>query len=435
MEGMNPVHPSGRLLMRARDSDRALGGGTHDSARARTPERSPDAGEFPAHTPLALQGTLGNAAVVQLLRQAGHPWARPEEQQHEEHQHDVQRSAVHDVLRTGGKPMGAGLREEMEARLGADFSDVRIHDNGAARASAAEVGARAYTSGHHVVVGHGGGDKHTLAHELTHVIQQRQGAVSGTDNGAGLRISDPSDTYERAAEQNARRVMSGPVRSQAPSDRETPGPGVSPTTETPVQRAGDWKNNPTKNALSDAKKANPGNALVHTLHHIVPKSLLEKFAGLLTPTQLTDVVTALAPVAPTAFTTNNNQLTSVSKALKNVPANFALGPEPAVRSDDPGSSGPDLNFAEDGSITPRSEQLDHVYDFIDTKVSAGAAVTQVELQNEFIDPLWQACTEHNTVVTRLKLTNGVGLDPNRTAWSGDAATRSQRRTHMIEPLV
>ncbi|MFJ8855586.1 hypothetical protein [Streptomyces sp. NPDC102437] len=274
------LHPSGRLLMRARDFDR-----THGSARARTPVRRPETEELPEHLPLALQSSLGNAAVVQMLR---------------------------------------------------------------------------------------------------------QGAGSGTGDGAG---------------------------------------------PTPVQRAGDWKNNPTKNALATEKAANPGNALVHTLHHIVPKSLLEKFAGLLTATQLTDVVTALAPVAPTAFTSNSAQLNAVSKALKNVPANFALGPEPAVRNDDPGSSGADLNFTEDGAITPRSEQLERVYDFIEAKVSAGAAVAQADLQSDFIDPLRQACVEHNAVIARLGLANGVGLDPNRTAWSGDAATRSQHRTHMIEPLV
>jgi ABC-type oligopeptide transport system ATPase subunit len=74
-------------------------------------------------------------------------------------------------------------------------------------------GTSAYTSGSHVVIGEGGGGKHTLAHELTHVIQQRQGHVAGTDNGAGLRVSDPSDRFEREAEANARAVMSRPALS------------------------------------------------------------------------------------------------------------------------------------------------------------------------------------------------------------------------------
>jgi hypothetical protein len=100
----------------------------------------------------------------------------------------------------------------MEDRLGADFSTVRTHTGGAARDSAAELGARAYTVGEHVVVGDGGADRRTFAHELTHVLQQRGGAVTaapvaGTGHDAGLKVSDPRDAQERAAEENAARVM------------------------------------------------------------------------------------------------------------------------------------------------------------------------------------------------------------------------------------
>ncbi|MEU6369526.1 DUF4157 domain-containing protein [Streptomyces sp. NPDC046931] len=135
----------------------------------------------------------------------------------------MRRSAVHDVLSTSGSPLDQATRTDMEARLGADFSDVRIHQGGAARASAAEVGARAYTSGNHVVIGEGGSDKHTLAHELTHVIQQRQGPVAGTDNGRGLSVSSPSDRFEREAEANATRVM----RSSASLPKQTAAPAES----------------------------------------------------------------------------------------------------------------------------------------------------------------------------------------------------------------
>ncbi|MFD7337864.1 DUF4157 domain-containing protein [Streptomyces violascens] len=181
---------------------------------------------------LALQTGAGNAAVVQMLRQAGHSWAQPEQHQHGAgcgHQQTepaaqpaVQRSTVRDVLRTTGRPLDGATRTDMESRLGADFSDVRIHNDSAAKASAAEVGARAYTSGNHVVLGDGGTDKHTLAHELTHVIQQRQGPVAGTDNGTGLKVSDPSDRFEREAEANAARAMSGTVqRAEAPHIQST----------------------------------------------------------------------------------------------------------------------------------------------------------------------------------------------------------------------
>ena len=119
--------------------------------------------------------------------------------------------SVQNVLRGSGQPLPTSLKEEMQARLGADFSDVRVHTDSAARASAAAVGARAYTSGSHIVIGEGGADKHTFAHELTHVLQQHQGPVAGTDHGNGLKVSDPSDVYEEAADANATRVMRAPL--------------------------------------------------------------------------------------------------------------------------------------------------------------------------------------------------------------------------------
>ncbi|MBB5911047.1 eCIS core domain-containing protein [Actinoalloteichus hymeniacidonis] len=123
----------------------------------------------------------------------------------------MQRSTVPDVLGSTGRALDENVRLEMQNRLGADFADVRLHTGSAAQRSAAEIGARAYTSGNHVVIGAGGADKHTLAHELTHVIQQRSGPVAGADHGDGFSISDPDDRFERAAEANATRVMNRPV--------------------------------------------------------------------------------------------------------------------------------------------------------------------------------------------------------------------------------
>ncbi|MEU9608223.1 DUF4157 domain-containing protein [Streptomyces sp. NPDC048057] len=189
---------------------------------------------------MALQRSAGNSAVVQMLRQAGHPWAREGHQHsagcgHQPAERAVQRSTVPDVLRSPGRPLDDDTRAEMEARLGADFSDVRLHTDTAARTSAAEIGARAYTSGSHVVIGAGSGDKLTLAHELTHVIQQRGEPVSGTDHGDGLRVSDPSDRFERAAEANAARVMSRavPPGTSAGEERTGSAPSTAPA-GTPV---------------------------------------------------------------------------------------------------------------------------------------------------------------------------------------------------------
>jgi hypothetical protein len=164
---------------------------------------------------LALQRAIGNRAVARLLQQQRHTHdaacGHPADASGPVTPATVQRSTVPDVLRSPGQPLAGPLRAEMEARLGADFADVRVHDDAAAARSAAEIGARAYTSGHHVVIGPGGGGRHTLAHELTHVIQQRQGQVAGTETDAGLRMSDPGDWFERAAEANATEVMRRPL--------------------------------------------------------------------------------------------------------------------------------------------------------------------------------------------------------------------------------
>ncbi|MFE9458474.1 DUF4157 domain-containing protein [Streptomyces californicus] len=230
--------------MRERKNEEATGAKAGREAR----QASTGAGR-PRSGLLALQGAVGNATVVQMLGRAGHG---QDEEEKEEHRHGdgcghedftapaVQRSSVHDVVRSPGRPLDQATRADMESRLGADFSDVRIHTGSAANASAAEVGARAYTSGNHVVLAAGGGDAHTLAHELTHVIQQRQGPVSGTDTGNGLRVSDPSDRFEREAEANARAVMSRPAPRATSGVRRSDGSGTGTGTtgaaEAPVQR-------------------------------------------------------------------------------------------------------------------------------------------------------------------------------------------------------
>ncbi|MDH6115956.1 hypothetical protein ABH930_002181 [Kitasatospora sp. GAS204A] len=188
--------------------DHANTRGTDKEEAAPAVRKAAQGGQLPGLQ--RLQSTVGNSAVVQMLRKAGHP-GEPAA---------VQRAEVQDVLRTNGRPLDDSTRAEMESRLDADFSDVRIHDDSAARASAAAIGARAYTAGQHVVIGEGGADKHTLAHELTHVIQQRQGPVAGTDNGAGLRVSDPADRFEREAESTARRVLTGPVPTTRQAENE-----------------------------------------------------------------------------------------------------------------------------------------------------------------------------------------------------------------------
>ena len=118
---------------------------------------------------------------------------------------------VHDVLSSGGSPLDAAARVEMESRFGHDFSRVRVHDDAVAAESARAVAARAYTVGEHVVFGAGmyaprsADGQRLLAHELTHVLQQGD----TVQTAPVAEISQPGDAGEREADEIAERVMGG----------------------------------------------------------------------------------------------------------------------------------------------------------------------------------------------------------------------------------
>jgi predicted nucleotidyltransferase len=94
------------------------------------------------------------------------------------------------LAQSGGAPLSAGLRALFEPRFGQDFGDVRIHTGDDAAAAARSIDARAYTLGTGIVFGAGQyqpdsrDGQHLLAHELTHVVQQR-GSVQRAVHRAG----------------------------------------------------------------------------------------------------------------------------------------------------------------------------------------------------------------------------------------------------------
>jgi hypothetical protein len=93
-------------------------------------------------------------------------------------------SIVSDVLRSPGKPLDPTARAFFEPRFGRDFSQVRIHADDKAAASARAVDAFAYTVGRDIVFGASqfapGTDsgRRLLAHELTHAVQQSAPSIS-----------------------------------------------------------------------------------------------------------------------------------------------------------------------------------------------------------------------------------------------------------------
>ncbi len=130
------------------------------------------------------------------------------------------------MLAQAGRPLPSTVRGDMESHLGHDFGDVRIHTDGGAAVAAQSIEARAFTSGRHIGFAAGqyapatAAGREMLAHELTHVVQQRSGPVAATPVGGGIALSDPSDRFERAAEAVAARAM----RSRVPPDRLAPSP-------------------------------------------------------------------------------------------------------------------------------------------------------------------------------------------------------------------
>ncbi len=81
------------------------------------------------------------------------------------------------AMRGGGQPLPLPVRAFFEPRFGYDFSQVWVHTDGQAAASARAVNALAYTVGPNVVFGEGQyapettAGKKLLAHELAHVCQ------------------------------------------------------------------------------------------------------------------------------------------------------------------------------------------------------------------------------------------------------------------------
>ncbi|MGB1251128.1 MAG: eCIS core domain-containing protein [Candidatus Promineifilaceae bacterium] len=84
-------------------------------------------------------------------------------------------------MQGSGKPLDDTSRSFFEQRMGADFSNVRIHTDTNAIQTSRDINARAFTTGNNIAFNSGeynpntAAGKHLLAHELTHTIQQNHG--------------------------------------------------------------------------------------------------------------------------------------------------------------------------------------------------------------------------------------------------------------------
>jgi hypothetical protein len=151
------------------------------------------------HPITELQQTAGNHAVQQLLRDN----SASGEQSHADRAAKTGTAGKDSASTAPGESLGAGHGLDAGARTllgehpGADFGNVRIHDDAAAAKSAKSVGALAYTVGNHIVFGTDQFDLQStagralLAHKMAHTIQQARDGRPRMQ-----RKPDPSSTVD-----------------------------------------------------------------------------------------------------------------------------------------------------------------------------------------------------------------------------------------------
>lgn len=113
--------------------------------------------------------------------------------------------------RGNGAVLDERSRGAMEESFGTSFEDVRVHTDGESGAISRSLGAKAFTTGSDIFFGEGAqpGDTSLLAHELTHVVQQR--SMSG---GGRMHVGPADDSYEREADSVAAAVTTGASSAQ-----------------------------------------------------------------------------------------------------------------------------------------------------------------------------------------------------------------------------
>lgn len=223
--------------MRAQDQENDLGGNRRSKA-GRGSARSSLPG--PAAGLLALQRSAGNAAVTRAIEEQRHEHGpgcghadrsvQRAAETDETQQAAVQRRvSLAEVTGSGGSGLDPRIRAKAEQAYGMSLGHVRVHNDATAQRASADFQAHAMTVGHHIVLGSSQVDDETMFHELDHVRQQSQGPVAGTDNGSGVKVSDPGDAFERQSAANGRLVAQGST-----PDLSLPG---SAGHGAPVQRA------------------------------------------------------------------------------------------------------------------------------------------------------------------------------------------------------
>ncbi len=227
-------------------------------------ESGPTTDTGPAHPLLTLQSQVGNAHIARMLAQR----AADEDEMAAKHDTSLQRAGEEDEMaakhddehvgieggpvgsdtaqridasRGGGSSLDGGLRSQMESSMGADFGDVRVHHDSESDMLNRRVTAKAFTTGSDIYLRSDSSpsDSHLMAHELTHVVQQRSGSVN---NGSGMTVGAAGDSHEQHADSVANAVTTAaPAAVGASHDMQRAGEEdeLAATHDTSMQRAGE----------------------------------------------------------------------------------------------------------------------------------------------------------------------------------------------------
>ena len=147
-----------------------------------------------------LQQSIGNRAVQRLLAQRSADGAFELD--------DATADRINQA-RGGGQPLDTAVQKQMGAAMGHDFGGVKVHTGSESNELNSDLSARAFTSGQDVFFRQGdyepatGSGQELIAHELTHVVQQSTGAVSG---GQKMTVNPPGDVHEQEADSVAQQV-------------------------------------------------------------------------------------------------------------------------------------------------------------------------------------------------------------------------------------
>ena len=192
-----------------------------DRGSVKGAENRPDGSSEPAL--VTLQHQIGNRAVQRLIVQRSGQ---------EPTEIDEETEARINRERNGGQPLDNQVQAQMEKATGQDLSGVQVHTSAESDAVNRQIGAKAFTTGSDIFFTNGAyspgssGGRELLAHELTHVVQQRSGVSIG--DGGRMTVNAPHDQYEQEADAVARSITTSasPEAVQRHSPQEGEGDNV-----------------------------------------------------------------------------------------------------------------------------------------------------------------------------------------------------------------